>query len=164
MPAATGWSHGPRPPSPTLARSSASRRPVQIRKVVCMEQSPPFQRANLFTVGHWHPHHPRPSWWPARMGCRCVSCGSLFLLSLNRTNVGTPRYQSCLDHQKSSSNAEFNRSRKVRKLSPITKQKSRQLVCLPPSYALGDGASLIQERVRGRSAAPTSNYRFFFFA
>jgi len=30
----------------------------KLRKVVCMEQSPPFRRINLFTVGHWHPPPP----------------------------------------------------------------------------------------------------------
>jgi len=58
----------------------------KLRKVVCMEQSPSFRRINLFAVGHWHPPRP-PSWWPARIGCRCASYGSLFLLSLNRTTA-----------------------------------------------------------------------------
>ena len=30
----------------------------KLRKVVCMGQSPPFRRVNLFVVGHWHPPPP----------------------------------------------------------------------------------------------------------
>jgi len=63
----------------------------KLRKVVCMEQSPPFRRVNLFAVGHWHPPRP-PSWWPA-MGCRSVSYGSLFSFK-PQSDQGTASHRS----------------------------------------------------------------------
>ena len=53
--------------------------------MVCFEQPSPFRRVSLLTVGHWRPPSPLYAGdQHFQLGCRCVSCGGLFLLVVGR--------------------------------------------------------------------------------
>ena len=59
----------------------------KLRKVVCMEQSPPFRRVNLFTAGYWHPITPAPAGGQHVWAAVAYHAAAFFLLSLNRTRA-----------------------------------------------------------------------------
>ena len=119
------------------SKSKIRRRLLQLARrtgSVWLQEQPAEQRVNRVATGT--PLPPYPSWWLPFSGLPYVTMRQPIFFSSIRRSVGTLRYQSCPDQQKKSPNVGFKRSWTARWLSLSTKHKSRQLVCLPPSYAL----------------------------